>query len=55
MRLNPVYLGSRNLRRSVAKLKAAIDDEIKSLIEDGKTEEEASKIVSLQLELLGSD
>ena len=52
MKKELLHPGSRNLRRCVAKLSAAIDEEILTLKASGKTEEQASEIVSAQLEIL---
>ena len=52
MKKELVYPGSRNLRRCVAKLSTAIDEEMNTLMASGKTEEQASEIVSAQLEIL---
>lgn len=50
--LNPVFVGSRNLRRASRKLKEAIADEIKIHTDKGVSEQEASKIVFAQLQIL---
>lgn len=47
-----VSVGSRDLRRAVQKLLAAIESEISKLVSEGKTQEEAQRIVTLELEIL---
>lgn len=53
MQTNPIYTGTRNLRRAADKFKDAIEEEVQALVAEGKSEEEATAIVGARLHALG--